>query len=354
MTRQWADNFDKCHAMKKNRFHFSTGVTDCYFNNSFHQLAKLTPPPRTVIVTDQQVFKLHRKLFIGWNTIVLKSGEKYKVQATVDALIDQLISLKADRSTTLVGVGGGVITDLVGYTASVYMRGIRFGFVPTTLLAMVDASIGGKNGVDVGLYKNLAGTIRQPSFLLYDISFLSTLPLGEWQNGFAEIIKHAAILDAPLFAALENKGLSYYQKSRVALCALIKRNALLKIRVVQQDETEKGIRKWLNFGHTLGHALENQYELSHGQAISLGMMSAAVLSAHYLQFSASDRIEALLARYGLPTRAHYNLKKAIKVLAMDKKKSAGIINYVLLKKIGKAVIHPLRIDQLEKKLATQL
>ena len=150
--------------MKKNRSQFSTGATDCYFNASFEQLSKLTDPGSTVVVTDQQVYRHHRALFAKWNTIVLRSGEEYKVQATVDALIEQLISLKADRSTTLVGVGGGVITDLVGYTAAVYMRGIRFGFVPTTLLAMVDASIGGKNGVDVGVYKNLVGTIRQPSF----------------------------------------------------------------------------------------------------------------------------------------------------------------------------------------------
>ena len=339
--------------MKKNRFQFSSGVTDCYFNGSFGQLAKLAPPASTVIVTDQHVYKFHRKLFAGWNTIVLKAGEQYKVQATADALIDQLVSLNADRSTTLVGVGGGVITDLVGFAATVYMRGIRFGFVPTTLLAMVDASIGGKNGVDVGVFKNLVGTIRQPSFLLYDTSLLSTLPLAEWQNGFAEIIKHAAILDAPLFAALEKKELSYFQQSPSALRALIKRNALLKIRVVQQDETEQGNRKWLNFGHTLGHALENQYQLSHGQAISLGMMSAAALSSYYLKFSALDRLETLLARYGLPTRALYDLKKTIKVLAMDKKKFAGKISYVLLQKIGKPVIYPLNLDQIQKNLAKQ-
>lgn len=339
--------------MKKTRFLFSSGSTDCYFEGSFDQLRQLTDPANTIVVTDQHVYRHHRALFARWNTIVLRAAESFKVQATVDALIEQLISLKADRSTTLVGVGGGVVTDLVGYTAAIYMRGIRCGFVPTTLLAMVDAAIGGKNGVDVGVYKNLAGTIRQPAFLLYDISLLSTLPLAEWQNGFAEIIKHAAILDATLFGTLEKRTLSFYQKDPVALRALIASNARLKYKVVRSDEQENGNRKWLNFGHTLGHALENQYQLSHGQAISLGMVAAAILSAHYLGFSGASRLEKLLVRYGLPTQARYDVKKAVSVLRMDKKRRSDRIDYVLLQKIGKAVVHSLGLDKLEKQLAKQ-
>lgn len=340
--------------MKKTRFLFSSGSTDCYFNGAFTQLKRIADPVNTIVVTDQNVYRHHRSIFAGWNTIVLRAGEEYKVQATVDALIEQLVSLKADRTTTLVGVGGGVITDLVGYTAAIYMRGLRVGFVPTTLLAMVDAAIGGKNGVDVGVYKNLAGTIRQPAFLLYDISLLSTLPTVEWQNGFAEIIKHAAILDASLFGTLEKRSLPFYQKDRAALTALIARNARLKYKVVRSDEQETGNRKWLNFGHTMGHALENQYQLSHGQAISLGMMTAAALSYHYQGFTESARLEELLALYGLPTRAHYNLKKALSVLRMDKKRQADRILYVLLQKIGKATVHPIRFGQLEKQLGKQL
>ncbi len=137
--------------------------------------------------------------FKGWNTIVLKPGEEYKVQATVDAVIEELIDMEADRKTTLVGVGGGVVTDITGYVASVYMRGISFGFIPTSVLALVDASIGGKNGIDVGVYKNMVGVIRQPAFLLYDMVFLKSLPQTEWENGFAEIIKHACIKDAAMF-----------------------------------------------------------------------------------------------------------------------------------------------------------
>src|SRR4029453_11405680 len=158
-----------------------------------------------------------------WSTIILQPGEEYKVQETVNTIVQQLIEIEADRKFTLVGVGGGVITDLTGYAASVYMRGIKFGFVPTSLLAMVDASIGGKNGIDVGVYKNLVGTIRQPSFILYDPVFLNTLPQSEWINGFAEIIKHACIKDAAMFKELQTNSLKKYQDRKTLVCRLIQR-----------------------------------------------------------------------------------------------------------------------------------
>jgi len=142
---------------------------------------------------------LHEKHFKNFKTIALPPGEKFKTQATVNSIISWLIDFEADRKTTLVGVGGGVITDLTGYVASIFMRGVAFGFIPTTLLSLVDASIGGKNGIDVGLFKNMVGTVKQPNFILHDIHFLSTLPQSEWHNGFAEIIKHACIKDSALF-----------------------------------------------------------------------------------------------------------------------------------------------------------
>jgi 3-dehydroquinate synthetase len=156
----------------------------------------------------------------------------------------------------LIGVGGGVVTDITGYVASIYLRGIRFGFVPTTILGMVDAAIGGKNGIDVGVYKNMVGTITQPAFLLYDMDFLKSLPDREWRNGFAEIIKHAAIKKAAMFAELESATLQHFQQNKEALQKLIQENALLKAGIVQQDERESGERRLLNFGHTLAHALE--------------------------------------------------------------------------------------------------
>jgi 3-dehydroquinate synthase len=149
-------------------------------------------------------------------------------------------------------VGGGVVTDITGYAASVYMRGLKFGFVPTSVLAMVDASIGGKNGVDVGIYKNLVGLIKQPDFLLYDYSLLQTLPNDQWVNGFAEIIKHACIKDQQLFSMLENETLESFQSDKNKLAALIEKNVQIKTEVVLKDEFENGDRRLLNFGHTLG------------------------------------------------------------------------------------------------------
>src|SRR6185295_525438 len=189
--------------MKKLVYKFSSQSTQFLFDADFSKLGKLVDKSQSVLITDENVFRLHGKKFNGWDTIVLKPGEEYKVQETVDAVVGQLIKFQADRKTFLVGIGGVVITDITGYVASIYMRGLPFGFVPTTVLAMVDASIGGKNGIDVGPYKNLVGTIKQPSFLFYDVAFLTTLPESEWINGFAEIIKHSLIKDASLFRELE-------------------------------------------------------------------------------------------------------------------------------------------------------
>lgn len=333
--------------MRKRTHTFSNSSVDYYFDADFSHLEKLVSKEQTVVITDEHIFDKHKRKFKGWNTIVLKPGEAYKVQQTIDMVIDQLIAFGADRKTTLIGVGGGVITDMTGYVAGIYMRGIKCGFVPTSVLAMVDASIGGKNGIDVGLYKNMVGLIRQPQFLLYDHSFLKTLPKEEWQNGFAEIIKHACIKDVAMFELLQQNTLAGFKRDPKLLANLIQRNALIKTKVVVNDEFEQGDRKLLNFGHTLGHAIENMYELSHGQAISIGMTYAAMMSAQIKGFTGAESLIALLAKYGLPTFANFDKKKAFKTLQMDKKKNAQGINYILLQKIGKGVIQPLSFLELE-------
>lgn len=333
--------------MQKKTISFSTRQTAFYFDASFSHLEKLVSKEKAVIVTDENLFNAHKSKLKGWNTIVLKPGEQFKVQQTVDVVIDQLIALGADRQSVLIGFGGGVITDITGYVAGIYMRGIEFGFVPTSVLAMVDAAIGGKNGIDVGVYKNMVGLIRQPAFLLYDYTLLKTLPLTEWQNGFAEIIKHAAIKDAAMFKELESNSLAKYRNNKLLLAKLIQRNAMIKIKVVVNDEFEKGERKLLNFGHTLGHAIENMYELSHGQAISIGMTYAAMMSEQLKFFTGAKQLIALLNKYGLPTVVEFDAKKAFKVLLKDKKKENVSINYILLQKIGKGIIQPLLLVQLQ-------
>ncbi|MFN5134430.1 MAG: 3-dehydroquinate synthase [Chitinophagaceae bacterium] len=333
--------------MTKRTFRFSNSSVDYYFAGGISHLKEIVDSNNTILLTDEHVFNAHTKRFKNWNAIVLKPGEEYKVQTTVDAVIEQLIEMGADRKTTLVGVGGGVITDITGYIASVYMRGLKFGFIPTSILAMVDASIGGKNGIDVGVYKNMVGVIRQPAFILHDMVLLNSLPEAEWQNGFAEIIKHACIKDAKMFDALENNSLKKYQSKNVLLCDLIQRNTLLKTKVVQQDEFESGDRKLLNFGHTLGHAIENMYELSHGQAISIGMTNACHISEKLSGFKQTERVTALLSKYGLPTYASFDKAKAFEILQKDKKKAKSEMGYVLLDKIGKGVVKSIPLTELK-------
>jgi 3-dehydroquinate synthase len=337
-------------ASKHLQFSFSAARVSYLFDTSFLQLDKWVSRDKAVVITDENVFARHKKKFKGWNTIVLKPGEKYKIQATVDGIIEQLIQAGADRSYTLIGVGGGVVTDITGYVAGIYMRGIRFALVPTSLLAMVDASIGGKNGIDVGVYKNMVGLIRQPEILLFDIEFLKTLPLVEWKNGFAEIIKHAAIKDARLYKLLQQHTLTQFKRDPKLLAKLIRTNVLIKTKVVLEDEFEKGDRKLLNFGHTLGHAIENQYELSHGEAISIGMTYAALLSAQIKKFRGAEELIALLKKYGLPTRATFDWKKVTKVLVMDKKNSAAGMQYIVLEKLGRGVVEPIPVQELITRL----
>ncbi|WP_276484590.1 3-dehydroquinate synthase [Paraflavitalea pollutisoli] len=334
--------------MQKKTYQFTAKKVDYYFDADFTYLTKLIDKDHTVLITDDNIFRAQPKKFKGWKSIVIPAGEQHKIQATANSVIEQLIALGADRKTVLVGVGGGVITDLTGYVAAVYMRGLKVGFVPTTVLAMVDASIGGKNGIDVGVYKNLVGTIRQPDFLLYDYSILKTLPETEWINGFAEIIKHSCIKEAALFRELEKNKLKYYQKDKAALAKLIRRNAVIKSTVVEKDEFETGERRLLNFGHTLGHAIENMYALSHGQAISIGMVVACNISAQLAKFKESERVVKVLAQYGLPVHTDYDRQKAFDILKMDKKRERAAMNYVLLEKIGKGIVKSIPMTQLEQ------
>src|SRR6476620_1065016 len=322
--------------MKKNSLQFTTRKVDYYFDASFADIDLLIPKEQQIYITDENIFQSLQSKFKGRKVIVVPSGEAHKNQSTVDSIISQLMQAGADRQTFLIGVGGGVVTDLTGYVATIYMRGIRFGFIPTTVLAMVDASIGGKNGIDVGAYKNIVGTIQQPVFLLYDVSLLKTLPVEEWVNGFAEIIKHAAIKDAKMFSELESSSFAKYRRDKALMSALIQRNALLKSKVVQEDEFETSVRRLLNFGHTIGHAIETNNKLSHGHAVAIGMVEASKLSATLKKFKDASRLTALIDRYGLPTEAYYDKIQAIGMLRMDKKKVSSSMNFVLLERIGKA------------------
>lgn len=332
----------------KKEIQFSHSTVTYYFGYTLKQFQKLAAGKHVIILTDRNIARHLYAFLQQYPHIIIRAGEKYKQPDTVTGIIAQLIKLGADKNSLLIGVGGGVVTDIAGYTASIYMRGIQVGFIPTSLLAMTDASVGGKNGVDIGIYKNMAGTIRQPSFLFYAPEVLRTLPLKEWRNGFAEIIKHAAILDAPMFKALENHSINDYRANEKLLEALVRRNALLKTKLVQEDEFEQGPRKLLNFGHTLGHALENLYELAHGEAISIGMHYAAKISDTLYGTQLTERLSNLLTKYGLPTTLSFDKNRVFKIMLSDKKRKGDTMQYVLLQGIGKGVTERIAISDLKK------
>lgn len=332
----------------KQQFRFSEKVVDVYFDADFSILEELLDKETTILITDENVFAKQNDKFSGWKTIVIKAGEPFKNQNCVDEIIQKLIEMNADRQSFIVGVGGGVVTDIAGFAASVYMRGIKFGFVPTSILAMVDACVGGKNGIDVGVYKNLVGVIRHPDFLLYDYSFLDTLPGEEWINGFAEIIKHACIKDEEMFRSLEEKSLADFQNQEKEIGELIERNVEIKYRVVANDELETGDRKLLNFGHTLGHAIENTAKLPHGSAVSIGMTAACIISEKINSFSSesTQKVKQLISKYQLPVSIHFDKEKTWNILLHDKKKSGNDMNFIVLDKIGKARVKKISLTEL--------
>jgi 3-dehydroquinate synthase len=337
---------------KLQTYKFSTTSVRYYLSSAFSQLKKIADRKTAILVTDENVYNAHPAIFEAWNTIIIEPGEQHKLQTTADDIIEELVSIEAGRDNLLIGVGGGVVTDITGYVASVYLRGIPFGFIPTSLLGMVDASIGGKNGVDVGVYKNMVGTIRQPDFILQDTALLQTLPEEEWQNGFAEIIKHACIKDAVMFRELEARSVSDFMQNKKLLDNLIERNMVLKTRIVQRDEFEKNERRLLNFGHTLGHALENLHQIKHGHAVSIGMAAASLFSEKLVGFKNRERIHSLLEKYGLPVSFPFDKEKVLDVLRHDKKRVRKEINYVLLERIGKAVIKPIPLQKLDKMISS--
>lgn len=332
------------------QYKFAEKSISCFFDADFSLIKNMLQKNTTVFITDENIYAAHSEKFSGWQTIVIKAGEPFKNQQTVDFIISELIDLHADRQTFVVGVGGGVVTDVAGFVASVYMRGLRFGFVPTSILAMVDAGIGGKNGIDVGVYKNIVGVINHPEFLLYDYSFLETLSDAEWVNGFAEIIKHACIKDAEMFYLLEECSLIKFQSSSIDTAAIIKRNVDIKYGVVADDEHEAGVRKLLNFGHTIGHAIENAGRLSHGHAISIGMAAACRISEEVNNFSSDEtkRVTGLLTAYGLPVAFTSDKQKTWEILEHDKKKSGSNMSFIVLDTIGKASVKSISLDHLHK------
>jgi 3-dehydroquinate synthase len=281
--------------------------------------------------------------------ITVPAGETAKTLNTVRRCYEQLVERRLERKSFLVALGGGVVGDLAGFVAATYLRGIPFVQVPTTLLSQVDSSVGGKVGVNLRAAKNLIGAFYQPRLVLCDLATLKTLPTREYISGLAEVIKYGIIYDAALFERLERELPKLLKREPKALAAVIARCCEIKAEVVRQDETESGLRAILNFGHTVGHALEavSHYgKYLHGEAIAIGQVAAARISAQVLGLPEThvERITRLLARAGLPTEAKLNASHRPKLLAamkLDKKVNRGEIRLVLARRIGEVEFgHP--------------
>ena len=268
---------------------------------------------------------------------------------SVQEVMRQLIRLEVDRAGFLLGVGGGVVCDITGFVASTYMRGIDFGFVPTTLLAQVDAAVGGKNGVNVDGYKNMVGVFNQPRFVLCDPEVLKTLPDAGIRSGLAEAVKSAAIGDSDMFAFLESDSGRIMNLESEALGRIVAGSLGVKTAIVNRDETESGERRLLNFGHTFGHAFERTGRLSHGEAVSMGMAAAADLSVHrgVLSREEADRLKGVLKTFNLPTRRQGDPARIWDALVKDKKRAGDMVKFVLLEEIGKPRIEDIPLNELE-------
>lgn len=322
--------------------------------NLHSNLKKYLDLQNIIILTNPKIQKLYQKkinsIFKNKSTyhwLTIPEGENHKNLQTVEKLYHRLLALGANRKTGLIALGGGVIGDIAGFVAATYMRGIPYIQVPTTLLAQVDSSVGGKTGVDLPEGKNLVGSFYQPRFVLIDTDFLSTLPDREFLCGLSEVIKYGIIWDSVLFSFIEKNGKRILSHHPASLAKIIARSCEIKAHIVSRDEKEAGLRALLNFGHTLGHAVEalsGYQKIHHGEAVARGMVYATHLSSHLGLSTPQEvpRIKNLLEKIGLPTQLPSYLRNAYqRAVAKDKKSVGEKINFIALKKIGKVVIHPL-------------
>ncbi|MGY6555552.1 MAG: 3-dehydroquinate synthase [Wenzhouxiangella sp.] len=291
----------------------------------------------------------HRK------TVILPSGEEHKSLANWQKLIEALVDLRAQRDATVVALGGGVIGDMAGFAAASYMRGIQVIQIPTTLLAQVDAAVGGKTGVNLAAGKNLVGAFHAPAAVVIDVDTLNTLDEREYRAGLAEVVKYGAIRDPDFFAWLEQEAEPLVKRLPDALIEAVRRSVGNKAEVVAADERESGERALLNFGHTFGHALETATEYRryrHGEAVAIGMSLAARLS-ELLSLAppgSAERLNALLARMGLETQLapEQDREQLLDLMRLDKKNQAEQIRLVLLESIGCAMVRPCTPEQIRE------
>ncbi len=319
------------------------GESRVYIGPAGELLPGVLPEGRVVVVSDTEVDRLFRPLWASRDTVLIGTGEGGKTLQTVETIYRRFIELGVDRSTFVLAVGGGIVTDTAGFAASTYMRGLDFGFVSTTLLGQVDASVGGKNGVNVDGYKNMAGTFTQPQFVICDPVLLATLPDREFRAGLAEAVKAAVIADEELFARLEEATFEELRRNTDLLSDVISAAIRVKADIVERDEREGGERRKLNLGHTLAHAIEKSSDrMNHGEAVAVGtvLIARAAVRLGVLAAADCDRIAALLAKLGFVLESPVGMDRLLREVAKDKKNKDGELRIVLPTRIGDCDVRP--------------
>ncbi len=341
--------------MREIKINITDHLSKVRVGESISNIRSYAAPDNTVIVTDENLDKYYSEMFTGYPVIVIGTGEGIKTLATVETIIRRLIELRAHRKTFLLGIGGGIVCDITGFAASIYMRGIPFGFVSTSLLSQVDASVGGKNGVNIDGLKNMAGVINQPEFVICDNRMLNTLPDEEYTNGMAELIKTACLESDGLYKFISDNREKLLNRDNDAAAEAVYRSVKFKAKIVEEDEREESVRRILNLGHTLGHAVEKVKGTKHGFAVSAGIGFALELSKEYglIDSSVVNEVKDLLKYFGLPCSLNEvtqkgDISELIKAVESDKKKGGDTINFILLKGIGESVIRSIKSEELMK------
>lgn len=337
--------------MKELDIKSSIGTSKILVGESIKNVSKYLPQnKKIVVITDSNVHKLYGHDFPQGTVIEIGTGEDNKTLDTIKIIVGKLLELELDRTCFILGVGGGIVCDITGFIASIFMRGVDFGFVSTTLLAQVDASVGGKNGVNFEGFKNMVGVFALPKFVICDTKMLQTLPREEVLSGFAEIVKHGAIASNELFQYIEQNVEKAMELNPEVIDRFVYESNLIKSTVVNGDAREKGERRKLNFGHTFGHAIEKVTKISHGKAVSIGMVVAAELSVKkgLMHKSEADRLRNVLQKMNLPIdTTGLDKDKALEAMKHDKKREGDSVHFILLENIGKAQIQGITFDELK-------
>lgn len=322
--------------------------SEIYIGQATEILSGVLPQGRVVVISDAMIDRLYHPLLAPYDLVLIGSGESVKTLQTVEMIYRRFLELGVDRKTFLLAIGGGIVTDVAGFAASTFMRGLDFGFVSTTLLGQVDASVGGKNGVNVDGYKNMVGTFTQPRFVICDPTLLRSLPDREFRAGLAEVVKAGIIADAELFERLEHSTFEALRGDADTLSDIISAAIRVKADIVERDERESGDRRKLNLGHTLAHAIEKcSTRMNHGEAVAVGtaLIADAAVKLGVLSSDDRDRIALLLRRLGFDLTPPVDIKRLLKEVDKDKKNEDGQLRIVLPVGIGDCEVRAMTQEQ---------